>query len=678
MEIRTRNSVIFFVVLIAIIAGALVRSNISTSLDSFTYDEAYHIGAGVSYVKTGDFRLNPEHPPLTKLWTGAYLSLFEYNMSPFRKLTDKTDERAFVEEDVYNNNDPDLMQSRTRTAMFALNGLLLFIFALAVRRVFGEVIAIAAIGFLAIDPTVAAHLPIVMTDLPVSLTSATAVLLAIHAFRNWRTTDLILAGLALGLALTAKHSAVITLIAIGVLGAIMALIGNADSKSPGRVRRLGSLAVVILAAVILLWGSYLFRFGESPNTSDDQFNRPLVEKIGDVKSPLYKAGLGLMSDWHVVPRAYTWGLADTIRAGAEGRVSSMLAFGNLYYSKAPWFYFPGVVAAKLPLGLLLLTLIGVFLLVARRLPRDFDLPVAAMTGFAAIFLFFLIRGSSYGGIRHALPVFPLMAVLASLAIYSAVRSKSYLHRGGVAVALIAALVSAIPVMRPWEYFNEIAGGTSGGHRYFNDEGVDLSLRSNEAVRYYHEVLKPTGEIPYVFYLLPAIKDPSKSIDQVGSDPDRDRGKWEADTATGTFIVGANEISPALWWDKKPFRDVEPIARFGNLFVFRGTFDIRAMRAQSLDYLASFQIYGAEPNIEKAVEMLSAAVEIDPKAFFVALELGNQYLKLAKRDDALRAYQVAFDNCPKSDETRKLLERQIERLKLEPIDQIAPLRNPWVE
>ncbi len=678
MEFGTRKHLVFFVVLIAILAGAIVRSNISTSLDSFTYDEAYHIGAGVAYVKTGDFRLNPEHPPLTKLWTGAYLSLFDYNITPYRALADKVDERAFVENDVYNNNDPDVVQSRSRMAMFGLNGLLLFIFAIAVRRIFGDVVALGVVAFLAVDPTVAAHMPVVMTDLPVALTSATAVLFAVQAFRTWRAVDLVLAGLALGLALSAKHSAIITLFAIAAIGAIMTVMRISDAKTPGRIRRFASVAAVLLGAVVVLWGFYFFHYFESPSSTDDQFNRPLVEKINDVKSPVYRSGLTVMKDGHLFPRAYTWGLADTIRAGAEGRVGSMMAFGNLYYSKAPWFYFPGVVAAKLPLGLLLLSLIGVFLLIARRLPGDFALPVIAMTGFAAIFLFFLIRGSSYGGIRHALPVYPLMAVLASFAIYAAIQSKSYLHRGVVAVALLAALVSAIHVMRPWEYFNEMAGGTSGGHRYFNDEGVDLSLRSNEAIRYYHEVLKPAGEIPYVFYLLPDIKDPAKSIDYVGKDPVRDEGKWSAETATGTFIVGAKYISPHLWWDKKAFREAEPIARFGNLFVFRGTFDIRSMRAQSLEFKASFQIYGPEPNIEKAIEMLSEAAKIDPKAFFVSLELGNQYLKLGKTEEALRAYQVALENCPSSDENARLLATQIERIKTEPLDQISPLRNPWLE
>jgi hypothetical protein len=139
-----KRNAIFFTLVIALIAAAIVRSSITTSLDSFTFDEAYHVGAGASYIQTGDFRLNPEQPPLTKLWVGAYVSLLGYEMSPFRSYADKNDERRAVEEDAYFKNDPDVLQQRTRAAMFALNALLIFIFALAVRRVFGDVMSIGA------------------------------------------------------------------------------------------------------------------------------------------------------------------------------------------------------------------------------------------------------------------------------------------------------------------------------------------------------------------------------------------------------------------------------------------------------------------------------------------------------------------------------------------------------
>ena len=55
---------LFSGLLLLLVAGAIVRSAITTRLDGFTIDEAYHIAAGASYVRLGDFRINPEQPPL--------------------------------------------------------------------------------------------------------------------------------------------------------------------------------------------------------------------------------------------------------------------------------------------------------------------------------------------------------------------------------------------------------------------------------------------------------------------------------------------------------------------------------------------------------------------------------------------------------------------------------------
>ena len=662
---------IFFLVSFALVGCAVVRSSIATRLDSFTIDEAYHIGAGAAYVQTGDFRLNPEHPPLVKLWTGAFVSSLGYQLSPYRALQDKGDERRFVEADVYLNNNPDVIQSRSRTAMFALNGLLLFLFAVAARRVFGNIISLAATAFLVIDPTVAAHLPVVMTDLPVALLSATAVMLAVAAFRSWRTVDLIYAAVALGLALSAKHSAVITMAAVAIIGIVMAIFLARNAGIAFRLRRVGLVAAVLIGAVIVLWGFYLFRFSESPATSQEQFNRPLAEKIGDVKSPRYRAGLNMMARGHLFPRAYTWGMADTIRAGAEGRRFSVFAFGRTY-KKAPFYLVPGVIAVKLPLGLLLLTAIGAGLLIARKIPREFIAPLLGVFGLSALFWVVLATGSSYGGIRHVLPVVPPLALLASLAIYKAVQSKGYLLRGAVVVALIAALASAIPVLRPWEYYNETVGAANA-YQYFGDEGIDAELRVKELVKYYNENLKPAGEIPFLLYPIHQAEKKSRELDWVGKNLERDGERMNSETISGTIIMGARRLK-----GRTAFRDATPIARFGNLFVFRGTFKFPEARNTSLTVRAMNKIYTAEPDTEGAIKLLTEAVAINPKKFSNAVELGNQYLKIGKREEALRAYHLAKENAPADDEISNLLTRQIERVTTEPLEQISPLRNPVIE
>ena len=45
----------------------------SSSLKSASFDEQYHLAAGYSYLRTGDFRLATTHPPLMGLLGGAGL-----------------------------------------------------------------------------------------------------------------------------------------------------------------------------------------------------------------------------------------------------------------------------------------------------------------------------------------------------------------------------------------------------------------------------------------------------------------------------------------------------------------------------------------------------------------------------------------------------------------------------
>src|SRR5580692_429375 len=236
--------------MLLLVAGAVVRSAIATRLDGFTIDEAYHIAAGVSYVRYADFRINPEHPPLIKLWVGTLISATGFRLSSIRPFADKADERDFAEQDVYLNNDFNSAQRRARIAMWMLNGLLLVALAFAVRRAFGSGVALGTVAFLAIDPTVAAHLPVVMTDLPISLLSATAVVLAIRAFQDWAWADLFACLGALGLAPATKHSAPIFFIFVVLTGTVLAFAAPVSRPEHSRLFRLAKLSAVVVGALI--------------------------------------------------------------------------------------------------------------------------------------------------------------------------------------------------------------------------------------------------------------------------------------------------------------------------------------------------------------------------------------------------------------------------------------------
>ena len=142
-----KRTLSYLALLVALVLGGILRSAIATRLDSFHIDEGYHITAGVTYVRLGDYRLNPEHPPLMKLWAGMFLTPDIFKTPQFRPLSEKWEERHFTEEVVFTDNDPDVAQHRTRIAMFILNGLLLLGFALAVWRAVGSKIGpVMAVG----------------------------------------------------------------------------------------------------------------------------------------------------------------------------------------------------------------------------------------------------------------------------------------------------------------------------------------------------------------------------------------------------------------------------------------------------------------------------------------------------------------------------------------------------
>jgi tetratricopeptide (TPR) repeat protein len=668
---------VFLTLLLLLVGGTIIRSVLATRLDDFTLDEPYHIAAGVSYIQHGDFRLNPEHPPLVKLWVGSLLSVTGFRLSTLRQFHDKPDERLFAEENVFLQNDPDSVQRRSRAAMWTLNGLLLMALALALRRSFGSVVALGAILFLAIDPTVAAHLPVVMTDLPIALLSATSVVLATRAFRSWSWLDLVLCSIALGLALGAKHSAPIFFIFVALTGAVLAVFVPVAQARDTRHLKIGKLFCVLVGAVVILWSLYFCRFRES-GTESEMFNRPLAAKIADVGSPAYRFVLTQLASARLLPRAYVWGFADTVHAGLEGRAFQGLAFGHLYYVKAPWYFFPGVIAVKLPIGLILLALSGLMLFLTGRFPRDWNLSAAILL--AGLLCFFLVlgQGATYAGVRHALPALPFLAILAGMTSHIALAARVKTPKILVVLAFLAAAVSALPVSRPWEYFNETVGRARDAWSYFDDEGIDMSQRGKELASYYHQVIQPTGEVPYITYGLGLSERKERRIEWLGRDMNRDERRMTSGTFSGTIIISARAIARKWWWDLPALRAAQPVARFGNMLVFRGMFDVRGRLARNLYSLGILRAYAEKPDLDAAERILTESAVADPSAFFVHIELGNIHLKKGSRDTALQAYESALEHAPDDLIERRTIQDQIRLLSILPLDQISPLRNPALE
>ncbi len=664
----------FALALVTIILSGLLRSWIATRHDGLQIDEAWHTVAGVSYARTGDYRLNPEHPPLVKLWVGVNLPESSFRLKSFYPLDDKAGEREFIDDVFYLDNDPDAAQSRSRLAMLAFHGTILLALGFALRRAFSGTLALLVVGLLLLDPTVAAHLPVVLTDLPLTLLSALSVVLAYSAFRSFRPLDLLLASLALGFALASKHSAIpvgLFVLGLGLLAALR------KSQLPGRERgrRVLFVLAVGLGAYGVLWAFYGFRFDESPiATSLPTFNRPTVDKVSDLRSASYRALIQLTLDLKALPRAYLWGLADIIRAGVEGRQDVMYVFGHLVFGNTPWYFFPAVLLAKLPIGMWALTLTGAFFWIRRGTKDDWFAPSLVLVAWAAFYLLFIVRGNSgYAGIRHALPLYPALALLAAFSILCAFATMQRMQQVLVLSAAGALCLSALPVMRPWEYYNELAGGQDNAWQNFADDGLENGQRVKDLTAYYDAHIRDTHEPAYDFYDLYENQKKAYRLKFRELEEDLD----DSEFVEGTVFVNARWLGPRPLYDYAAFRAATPIARFGNLLVLRGRFQIPWLRADRRLGKVWEALAPGKRDPARAEALLSEVVEIYPQDYQAAFTLGNLLVERGATELAIRAYALSREHAPKGDSIVNVLSRQIDALTtLGAV--VGPLRNPWLE
>jgi dolichyl-phosphate-mannose-protein mannosyltransferase len=667
----------FLPLAVALIVAGVFRSAWATRLDGFTVDEPWHVTAGVAYLRTGEYYLNPEHPPLVKLVAALAAPRSAFQFTKPSSLHDKTEERKFVEEIIYTHNDADKVQSRVRVVMYVFNGLLLLLFAAAAFRVFGGAIAIGALLFAIIDPTVAAHWPVVMTDLPVGLLSVASVLLSIEALRNWKWVNVGLLSIVLGLTLSAKHSGLIAFGFTGVLG-LAAILWEFRREKRVMAWRICIFLLGFAGAVTILWGTYRFHYREGKG-SGEKFNRTLALKIGDVRSPIWRASLSGLDKWRLLPRSYIWGLADIVRTGMEGRADSTYAFGRLTFMERRPLIFPGYIAVKLPIALTVLSCLGCAIAFWRGTSKPNKLAVSVLLALAVALLIILARsGADYAGVRHALTVYFVMAILAGFAVRyllgAKVRSIGFATLG----VSLAACFPALTAKRPMEYHNALVGGTGQAYRYFRNDGIDLGQRDKEIAEYCHRKLERTGEIPYLIYYKSLVKPDLvnyrhlkvKALD----DPETD--DLPPTTISGTVLALASAATPAMWSDYKALRDSQPVDRFGNMLVYRGTFYLPNARADALFDRANKLLGEPEPRFLEIENLLREGLVLRPNDFSAWMLLGNLHLLRGERELALAAYQKARDAVPPSP-VRQLFEEQIRLVSTQP-NFVTPMRDPGIE
>ncbi len=401
---------------------------------SITGDEVTHLPAGYTYVKTGDFRLNPQHPPLIKAIAGLPLLLL--NLKPIEETAgwDKGQEWIFGNDFLVNNWQPIerivVLGRLPMVGVGILMGLVLYLWA---RELWGDWPGVFVLLLYVFDPTILAHSGVVHTDIGVSSFTVLTLYALWRFSRSGRLSVLLWCSGALGLTLLSKYSGVVTVGVVWVLFLACCYGRTWESNAPGaptvRSVRLAwaGVGLVVLPAVIVTVG-----FG-------------------------FPAGL----------KHYVHGLT-IIHADSNPHWEGFL-WGE--YSKTGfWYYYLLAEFWKTPIPTLL-CFGGALLLVSvsdRRTATDWAfilLPIGAFHAAA------MIRPASIG-VRHILPVFPfvLLACGATARWVGRQRPAYWATFALLCAWYLAGTLRVYPHFIP--YFNAFAGGPDGGIRYLDDSNIE--------------------------------------------------------------------------------------------------------------------------------------------------------------------------------------------------------------
>jgi len=536
-----------------LLAAAGVLAFASALTESFTTDEPSHLTAGASYLATSDFRLNPEHPVLAKMWAALPLRFVPH--TAFSKELKGWSYGATAEVATdwleHENDGNRLLRAPRAMMVFSLVGLVAAIGGTA-YRLFGPEAGLLAAVIAAFDPLLLAHGHYVTTDVPVTLCVSLALLSVAAFLRRPSVAPFLAAAASLSTAALVKYSWVL----VGPALVLMTAAAYLRHRTESAGRRFPWILLAALPAFVALamWAAYGFRFDPfrsggpppsadgswrasfpagypkpfSPVSHDEAWEDVLHDKTGNPRTGLSVALVNLARRARLLPEAYLYGFTYATRHSESRR-----AYLHGRFSETGWrTYFPVAFLVKTPLPELLLLVAGLSALVTRRarIQGDPVLAIGVFT-FAAVYGGTALFTNLNIGLRHMIPVYPALLVVASAsAAWATARA------GRIAVVVAAAWMAVTAVLAfPYYlgYFNEAAGGWRNGHRWLVDSNIDWDqdfLRVRDYERAHPDervVFLALGDTP----MPPGLKvDPFV--------PRRPGQPWPPPPSAGTYVISA--------------------------------------------------------------------------------------------------------------------------------------------
>ncbi len=622
----------------------IIQYALTARANSCTWDEGDHIYSGYMMWKHADFGRNPEHPPLVKLLATLPLLNLPLTVPPSQDQFFKRDAMIGGREFLFKNN-ADQILFRTRMAASLLSLLMMVLVFLAAREMFGTAAGFIALGLLAFDPTVLAHGGVVTTDMGLSC----FLFASIYAFYRYVKAPsprrMIIAGLATGLALAAKHSAILVFPMLVLLAIYEALRrGNTapEAATPRGKRALRLGAALILLSVIsvgVLWSFYCFRYQARP--AGLKLNPPLAGYVQGLSRPRDVKILSTFARFRLLPESYLYGLAD-VRLAADFYATYLLGKD---YPKGQWFYFPVAFAVKSSLTFLLMLVLTGWVIASGKLRAWRE--ILFLTVPPAVY-FVVAMGSGMNiGVRHILPVYIFLAVLIGGASAKLItQNRRWLY---VVVALL--VFQAISVARTYPayiaYANELWGGPSQVHNLLSDSNSDWGQQLKSTKRYVDQqgikdcwfVYFADGVVDPSYYGIPCKPLPTADSLWLETQP-------QAPPAIdGIVLISAGDLSgfefgagPLNAYEQ--FKQLQPIAVIDyGVFVFKGHFEIPL--AAALDHNQKAENLQWEGKRTEALAEAQQAVALAPDSVPMNVTLGDLLSALGRTDEARESYAKAL-------------------------------------
>jgi 4-amino-4-deoxy-L-arabinose transferase-like glycosyltransferase len=612
-----------------------------------TWNEPYHLLAGLRYCQLDDLGINPEHPPLAKWLAALPLLALPLRQPPGPRGTSKQEANVAARQFLFSQHaDSLLFRARLAEGTFAL-ALALLVFEIGYRW-FGPATGLLALLITIFEPNLLAHGMLVTTDVGLSC----CLLAAVYAFYRYAqqrsAVRLLECGFVVGLALAVKHSGILALPILFFLALTEIAARRLSSGSSTRATRsferevlawMVALLVISLISVAVLWAFYGFRYAARPDGL--RMTPSLAEFVRGLKSPLESRMILGLARWRLLPESYLYGLADVLITSAGPRPTFL--FGRLY-PRGQWFYFPAAFFIKSTLGFWGLLLLS---LMARALRSSL---VRRQVIFLTIppVLFFAVSISSglNIGVRHILPVYPFFLLLTAAGAWQLAKRRprwAWVVAGLVGIHVFSSL-RAFPDYLA--YSNELFGGPANTYRVLTDSNVDWGQGLITAEHYLSQRHTTNCWLAYFgsadpdYYHLPCKLLPDLFTPWWGKPVDVAPPVYE-----GTVLVSATQAAGPYWGPSElnpyeQFLKARPIANLGgSILVFQGRFDLRVASAWS--HIDKAWDMRATTPPDAAIQEARAAVALAPRLVAAHYMLGFLLAQAKLPVEARQEYQTAL-------------------------------------